>query len=33
MTLSTSLLKWVYGRLNGIEQMQREADKPLKKVE
>ncbi|GKT83202.1 integral membrane protein [Colletotrichum tofieldiae] len=32
MTASTSLLKWVYGRFNGYEQMEEEAYKPLKKT-
>ncbi|EFQ26225.1 integral membrane protein [Colletotrichum graminicola] len=32
MTASTSLLKWVYGRFNGYEQMKEEAYKPLKKM-
>ena len=30
MTGSTMVLKWVYGKLNGIEEFQREATKPVK---
>ncbi|KAH6691312.1 integral membrane protein [Plectosphaerella plurivora] len=33
MTGSTVLLKWLYGKVNGVPQMQREAQKPLKKVQ
>ncbi|KAJ0162003.1 UPF0641 membrane protein [Colletotrichum tanaceti] len=32
MTASTSLLKWLYGRFNGYEQMEKDAYKPLKKT-
>ncbi|OLN88479.1 UPF0641 membrane protein [Colletotrichum chlorophyti] len=32
MTISTSLLKWIYGRFNGYEQLRKEAYKPLKKT-
>lgn len=32
MTASTSLLKWVYGRVNGYEKLEKEAYKPLKKT-
>ncbi|KAJ0355246.1 hypothetical protein COL154_000841 [Colletotrichum chrysophilum] len=32
MTLSTSFLKFVYGRFNGVERMEKEAYKPLKKT-
>ncbi|TDZ17735.1 UPF0641 membrane protein [Colletotrichum orbiculare MAFF 240422] len=32
MTASTALLKWVYGRFNGFEKLQKEAYKPLKKT-
>ena len=30
MTGSTMVLKWVYGKLNGIEEFKREATKPVK---
>lgn len=33
MTLSTFALKWVYGRLNGYEEMAKTAHKPLKKTQ
>ncbi|KAI5466131.1 FAR-17a/AIG1-like protein [Mariannaea sp. PMI_226] len=33
VTASSSGLKWVYGKVNGYEQAQKEAHKPLKKVE
>ncbi|KAH8170217.1 FAR-17a/AIG1-like protein [Sarocladium implicatum] len=32
-TTSSIALKWVYGKVNGYEQMRREAGKPLKKVQ
>jgi hypothetical protein len=31
-TVSSMGLKWLYGRVNGYEDMRREAGKPLKKV-
>jgi hypothetical protein len=33
VTLFASMLKWVYGVINGNEQARREAHKPLKKVQ
>ncbi|CRK16377.1 hypothetical protein BN1723_010958, partial [Verticillium longisporum] len=33
MTASTVLLKWLYGRVNGLGGIEREAHKPLKKVQ
>lgn len=33
MTASTSGLKWVYGRVNGYEIAEKEAHKPLKKIQ
>lgn len=33
MTGSTVLLKWLYGRINGYEKMEKEAHKPLKKIQ
>jgi hypothetical protein len=33
MTGSTIMLKWLYGRINGLEHMQREAHQPLKRVD
>ncbi|ROT36845.1 hypothetical protein SODALDRAFT_298481 [Sodiomyces alkalinus F11] len=33
MTGSTVLLKWLYGRINGYGKMEKEAHKPLKKVQ
>lgn len=33
VTVSSSGLKWVYGRVNGYEGAQRNAHKPLKKVQ
>ncbi|KAF5025292.1 hypothetical protein F66182_2625 [Fusarium sp. NRRL 66182] len=33
VTISSSFLKWAYGRVNGYETAQREAHKPLKKVQ
>jgi len=30
MTASTSLLKWVYGQINGIEELKKEALNPVK---
>jgi hypothetical protein len=33
MTGSTVMLKWLYGRVNGVPQMRREAGKPLKKIQ
>ncbi|KAF4487861.1 integral membrane [Fusarium agapanthi] len=33
VTVSSSFLKWVYGRVNGFEQAEREAHRPLKKVQ
>lgn len=30
MTASTMVLKWVYGKLNGIEQFKKDALKPTK---
>jgi hypothetical protein len=33
MTLSTGLLKWTYGRVNGHVQGRREAARPLKKLD
>jgi hypothetical protein len=32
-TISTIALKWLYGRINGVEQMETEAKKPLKKID
>ncbi|KAF9769364.1 hypothetical protein IL306_013226 [Fusarium sp. DS 682] len=33
VTVSSSCLKWVYGRVNGYETAQSEAHKPLKKIQ
>ena len=33
VTVSSSFLKWVYGRVNGYEKAEREAHKPLKKIQ
>jgi hypothetical protein len=33
VTVSSSGLKWLYGRVNGYQIAQREAHKPLKKVQ
>ena len=32
-TMSSILLKWVYGKVNGYEAARKEAQKPLKKVQ
>lgn len=33
VTVFASMLKWVYGAVNGIDQARREAHKPAKKIE
>lgn len=33
VTLSSALLKWLYGAINGYDVIRKEAHKPLKKVQ